>query len=282
MEVKVFVDVLFIINFIIDYILLSVTSFFVKKSPKIPRMCASSAIGALYASVVFFLPMNTFFSLLGTLSVAFLMVFLAFGAKKSRALIKDISVFYLVSIGASGVGFALIFTGNASHTAVNNGIFYADINAYTMLFIFVISVLIIHTATGYIKKQKIKASYMYNVTIEKNGNTVSDVALFDSGNFMTDPVTQKSVIIAEWQAISPLFSEEKITEAIVNHPEDFVYIGCRGLGNVSAMFAFSPDRVTSDEIDFREPVLIAITENQLDKSGSYRMLLPNTISIHTH
>lgn len=282
MEVKVFVDVLFIINFIIDYVLLSVTSFFVKKPTRIPRMCIASVIGALYASVVFFLPINTFFSLLGTAGIAILMVFVAFGTKSARALLKDISVFYLVSIATSGIGFGIIFSGKASQTAVNNGIFYADINAYTLLFIFAASIFVIHTATGYIKKQKIKSAYMYNITIEKNGKTVSDVALFDSGNFMSDPITQKGVIIAEWQTISPLFTEDKITEAIVNHPDEFVYIGCRGLSSESAMFAFSPDKVSSDEIDFDEPVLIAITENQLDKSGSYRMLLPNTISIHTH
>ncbi len=34
MTVKVYVDVLFIINFIIDYILLSITSLFVKKKAK--------------------------------------------------------------------------------------------------------------------------------------------------------------------------------------------------------------------------------------------------------
>lgn len=281
MEVKIYVDVLFIINFIIDYILLSATSFFARKFPGILRLCMASSVGAVFAAASFFMPFNTFFSLLATVSVAFLMVMVAFGSKKCVTLLKNTAIFILVCTAASGIAFAAIFSGKTSDIAVNNGIFYADINAYTMLLIFICAIAIIHTATGYIKRQKIKNSFLYNITIEKNSKKAEDVALFDSGNFMTDPISQKSVIIAEWQSVSSLFNEDKITQAIVNHPKDFVYIGCHGLGGVTGMYAFSPDKVTSDEIEFLEPVLVAITEMSLDKEGSYRMILPNTTKINS-
>ena len=281
MEVKIYVDVLFIINFIIDYILLSITSFFAKKSPSVIKMCTASSVGALFASCIFFVPLNTFFSLAFTSAVAFLMVFIAFGSKKALILLKDTAIFYLITITASGVGFGIIFSGKASKFAMNNGIFYADIDAYTLLFVFVFSVAIIHTATGYIKKQKIKSAFLYSVTIEKNGRTVCDTALFDSGNFMCDPITQKSVIVAEWQSVSSLFDEDRITEVIVNHPKDFLYIACHGLGAPTGLYAFSPDKVFSPEIDFSAPVLVAITENSLDRDGTYRIILPNSIKIES-
>lgn len=281
MEVKIYVDVLFIINFVIDYILLSITSFFAKKSPSVFKMCLSSSIGALFSAAAFFMPRNSFFSLFLSVLIAFLMVFFAFGTKKALILIKDTSIFYLVCICASGVGFSVVFSGKMSHTAMSNGIFYADIDAYTLFFVFVISVLIIHTSTGYIKKQKIKSSYIYNVTIERNGKSISDAALFDSANFLRDPISQKSVIIAEWQSVSPLFDEAIITEAIVKNPKDFLYIGCSGIAGVTGMYAFSPDKVTSSEVSFFEPVLVAITEKSLDKEGSYRIILPNSLRIES-
>lgn len=281
MEVKIYVDVLLIINFIIDYILLSVTSFFAKMSPSVFRMCIASFTGALFAVSVFFVPQNTFISLSLSATVAFLMVFIAFGTKKAFILIKDAAIFYLVSVTASGVGFAVVFSGKASKTAISNGIFYADIDAYTLLFVFIVSVLIIHTSTGYIKKQKIKSSYIYNVTIERNGRKVSDAALFDTANFMRDPISQKSVIIAEWQSVAPLFDEPIITEAIVKNPKEFLYIGFSGINGASGMYAFSPDKVSSAEISFFDPVLVAITENSLDKEGSYRIILPNSVKIES-
>jgi len=277
MEVKVFVDVLFITNFIIDYILLSITSFFVKKRPKIFKMCAASSFGAIFAAGIFFVQQNIIFLIFSSACVAFLMVFLAFGKTKATTLLKNTAIFYMICTVIAGFSFSFIsIRRNNNGIAFNNGIIYADIDAYTMLLIFIVSVVTIHTATGYIRKQKIKSNYLYNVTIEKNGRTISDTALFDSGNFMCDPISQKSVVIAEWQSVSPLFDENKITECIVNHPKDFLYIGCRGLSGISGMYAFSPDKISSFEIDFPEPVLIAITQTPLDKEGGYRMLLPNT------
>lgn len=280
MEVKVYVDVLFIINFIIDYILLTVTSFFIKKTPKISKICIASIAGAAYSACAFFMPLGAILSLLFSVAVAFLMVVIAFGVKKASVLLKNTAVFFLVSTVTAGVGFSFVFTGKAvQNYAVNNGIFYADVDAYTLLFIFAVSVITIHTATGYVKKQKIKSRYLYNVTIEKNGRKVCDTALFDSGNFLTDPITQKSVIVAEWQSVAPLFDEEIVTEAIVSHPENFVYIGCQGFDGNSGLYAFCADSVFSDEMDFSEETLVAITEMPLDKEGSYRMLLPNTAQL---
>ncbi len=281
MEVKIYVDVLFIINFIIDYILLSVTSFFAKKSPGILRMCSGATIGALFSATMFFISLNTFFSLLITAVVAFLMVMVSFGAKKASAVMKNTAIFYLVSVSSSGLAFATIFFKKSSNIAVNNGIFYADIDAYTMLFVFVLSVTVIHVATGYVKKQNIKSAYLYNVTIEKNGKIANDTALFDSGNFTREPISQKSVIIAEWHTVSCLFDENEITKAIVNNPKDFVYIGCNSFGGAKGMYAFSPDKVTSEEIEFQEPVLVAITDMLLDKDGCFHMLLPNDVKLQT-
>ena len=209
------------------------------------------------------------------------MVFFAFGTNKAFVLIKDTAIFYLVSAVVSGIGFSFVFSGKISQSAINNGIFYTDINAYTLLLVFVISVFLIHTSTGYIKKQKIKSSYIYNVTIERNGRSVCDSALFDTANFMRDPISQKSVIIAEWQSVSSLFDENAITEAIVNNPKDFLYIALSGIGGSTGMYAFSPDKVTSSEICFFEPVLVAITEIPLDKDGSYRIILPNSVKIES-
>ncbi len=277
MEVEIFVDVLFIVNFIIDYILLSVTSFFVRRRASIFRMICASSAGGIYSAAMFFIPLNTALSLLFSAVCALLMVVITFGVRCVGGLIKNISVFYLVSASIAGLGFSFIFSGNAgTHFAVNNAILYADINAYTLLFVFIVSVATIHIATGVIRKEKIKSCFIYDVTIEKDGRKISDTALFDSGNFLCDPLTQKSVLIAEWQSVSALFPESKITEAIVAHPEEFVYITCHSLGKESALFAFSPDGVWVDKTEFTEPVLVAVTENSLDKEGSYRILLPNT------
>lgn len=279
MTVKVYVDVLFIINFITDYLLLSITSFFIKRRPQIIKNTIAAAFGALYASFAFFLPAGTVLIVPLSVCISLLMVSIAFGVKKAAFLLKNIAVFYLVSFVSAGVGFAALSLGNryaGVNFAVNAGIFYADINAYTLLAVFFISVFVIHTACGYIRKIRIKSQFLYDITIEKNGKTVTDTALFDTGNFLRDPITQESVLIAEWQTVSDLFSEDTLSACVAAKPGEFSYIPCRGLGGSAGLFAFRPDNIHSSEIAFSEPVYVGISETTLDREGSYRMILPNT------
>ncbi len=273
MEVKIFVDVLFIINFIIDYILLSVTSLFARKKLKILNTVLAATVGGIFSAVMFFVPMAQFLSAAFVFSVSLLMILIAFGKRSFLKILKDTAILYLVSLVSGGLAFAVLPKYNS---LFNNGIFYADINAYSLLFVFVMAVIIIHGATGYIRRQKIKSSYIYEITVERNGKTITDFAFFDSGNFLTDPLSQKSVIVAEWKSVAPLFEETKITDAIVKNPQDFVYIGCKNFSTTTGLYAFYPDKISSDDACFCEDFLIAVTETPLDKEGSYRMLLPNT------
>ncbi len=282
MTVKVYVDVLFIINFIIDYILLSITSLFVKKRPRIIRTCLASAFGAVYAAFVFFMPFGTLFIFTLSVLTSFCMVMITYGIKNAAFLLKNIAVFYLVSFVTSGAGFAVLFFGNKFgkvNFAVNAGIFYADINAYAMLAIFVVSVTVIHLSAGYIKKQHIKSQFLYNITIEKNGKSVTDTALFDTGNFLRDPISQNSVVIAEWQTVSALFSGGRLSECVAKLPEEFIYIPCHGINGNAGLFAFRPDKIISDEITLSDSVFVGITETPLDREGGYRMILPNDFQI---
>ncbi len=278
MSIKIYADVLFIVNFIIDYILLSITSFFIKKNTNLPKMILASVFGAMYASFIFFVSTGIFFSFLLSIAVSMTMIIIAYGTKNFLVLIKNISIFYLVSFVSGGIGIAFLSLSNKMigvNYAVNSGVFYINIDAYTLLFIFVFSIVAIHTSTGYIKKIRVKSQYLYTVTIEKNGKSVTDTAFFDTGNFLKEPVTQTSVIIAEWQTVAPLFDFKSIDECVALSPKEFVYIPCRNLVGSGGVFAFRPDKIDADNMDINEPVYVGICNTSLDKDGDYRIILPN-------
>lgn len=281
MILKVYVDVLFIVNFIVDYVLLCVTSFFIKKKMHIARLLLSSFFGAVYASIIFFATFRAFFIFLLSFIVSVLMIIIAYGADSYKLLFKNTSVFYLVSFVSGGIGFALMSIGNkysSINFIINSGVFYVNLNAYTLLAIFIFSVTTIHFSLGYIKKQKIKSMYLYDVTIEKNGRSVTDVAFFDTGNFLKDPTSQDSVIIAEWQTISSLFDYSSISECVIKNPGEFIYIPCNSLNGTSGLFAFRPDKVITGELTLTSSIYVGICITSLDKEGAYRMILPNDFS----
>ncbi len=279
MLLNVYVDVLFIINFICDYILLSVTSFFLKRRVRTGRLITGAAVGALYAALVFFMPMTSVLLLPLSLAISLLMLLITFGAKRISLFFKNIAVFYLVSFVISGAGFALLSLANQRfgiNFFMSAGIVYADINAYQLLISFICAVLVLHFACGYIRKLRIKSHFIYNVTIQKNGKEVTDTALLDTGNFLKEPLSQKSVLIAEWETVSKLFPQNTLSECVAENPTEFTYIPCRTVSGRGGLFAFVPDAVSADGTPYPEAFYVGISEKSLDKDGSYRIILPNT------
>lgn len=278
MVIKVYADALFIINFIIDYILLCTTAFFAKKPQRFVRTCLASIVGALFASVVFFFPLKPYCLLPLTFLTSLFMVAIVLSGASGKQFVKQMAIYYLVCFVLGGTSFAFLCLANryqGVNFLINAGVIYADINAYTLLAVFAVSVAAIHVACGFIRKQRIKSRFLYRVEIEKKGVCVTDVALFDTGNFLKDPISQKSVILAEWKAVCKLFNTNNLSQLVLEMPSEFCYIPCRSVGGVSEVFAFTPDKVLVEGALLEEAVLIGICEKALDTDGRYRFILPN-------
>lgn len=282
MTLKIYVDVLFIINFIMDYILLSVTSFFIKQPSVLYKKFVAAGIGALFASVVFFLPIETLYMIPLSVLVSLVMVSCTFGIRKGIVLFRHLATFYAISFVGAGASFTALFFGNkyiGTSYAIKKGIVYADLPAYTIFAAFLCAIAIMYFACGYIKKVRIKSRYLYDVTIKKDGKSVTEQALFDTGNFLSEPLSQRSVLIAEWDAISTLFGTDTLAEAIAKTPGEFLYIPLKSVNGKTGVFAFCPDEIISGEVMLHESAYVGISETPLDTDGSYRMILPNTASI---
>jgi len=275
---KIYADVLFIINLISDYLLLCATAFVLKKRISSKRKMLAAAMGALFASVIFFLPLGVVFLLPMTLFVSVLMVATVFGIRKGAFLAKAVCSFYLISFAASGAMFGFCYLKNTTFT-VKSGILYADIPAYGALTVFLISVTVVHVSCGFVRKAKLRSRYLYDITILKDGKSVTDKALYDTGNFLTDPLTQKSVLIAEWAAVSALFDAETAAEAVAKHPGEFIYIPLKTVSGSTGIFAFCPDEIRVDEISMNDSAYVGISDKPLDNDGYYRMILPCSASI---
>ena len=277
MNLKIYIDVLFILNFMVDFLLIKATSFFIKQKVSLFKTALSAIFGATYASFVFFLPggAGVFFPL--TFGVSLLMLLVSFGKRKVRPFFKSVAVFYVISFALAGAGMGISFL-SPMNFFVNGGIFYADINAYGLLCAFLISIPLCHTVIGFVQKIRIKSNFLYDITIEKDGKEITATALLDTGNFLKDPVSQISILIAEWGAISPLFPEENFLDCIAACAGEFSYIPLKTVNGTGGMFAFRPDHVSSFEISFPEPVYIGITESPLDKDGVFSIILPNFVA----
>ena len=105
----IYIDIIFLENLFMNYIILFATGIIVKAPLKIVKTLLSSIIGSVYAVVSYMsiLEINSNFLLKIILSIV--MVYVAFNGKTARTFFKQLIIFYLTSFTFGGVAFALLY-----------------------------------------------------------------------------------------------------------------------------------------------------------------------------
>lgn len=192
----VYVDVLFVLNFFITYLILMLTKSLVKAVLKTYRLLLGALIGGVYSLVIFIPDMNAAVSVVGRLLASFLIVFSAFGFGRMSAFFKAVLCFYFSNLIFLGVILAIWLSFKSDAIVINNDVVYFDIPAAVLLVLalgaYVLSVLIIKIYNYTISKKEI-----YSLTIIKNGSEHHFFAFLDSGNRLTEPFSNYPVIIVD-------------------------------------------------------------------------------------
>ena len=280
MKITVYADVLFLINFIINLILLKISSLFMKNSSTILRMSISSAIGAVYAVCMFFPDISFLYIFPFKLMISVIMIRLICPGARAIRIIKFTAVFYMVSFTFAGVLLALIYIGNISSAAnplVHNGIFYFDISIGSLLVASAVSYALIAVSTAVFKRNKTLG--IKNLTIVLSDRICELAALSDTGNLLTDPISSFPVIIAEQNRLKSLFPRGvPSVESIGDCEVKMRLIPYSSLGCESGMLTgFIPDEV---QIDGKKTcrVIVAMSTEALSKSDEYNALFnPNIL-----
>lgn len=289
----VYADVLFVLNLIINYALLSATEKIAKQPTSPPRKLLGAAVGAVYAVCMFFPQAEALYTVAAKLIVSFILVSLSFSVKSPKPFFKTVAVFYAASFVFGGICLGIFyFTGSGKGTLVSNGIFYFNLPLRT---------LIISTAAAYaainglwrIRKSE-KARDYRKVKIYMNGKSVSVNALVDTGNMLTDPISSSPVIIAEFEALRSLLPKSftEIYEKCQAAPEAMLADGeiaspVRGIrvipyfslgSEVGMLIGFKPDAVKIGKTTSTD-IIIGIYGKYLSSERSYNALLnPEIIS----
>lgn len=202
----IYIDAIFIENFILDFIILYATSLLLKSKTKILKLIIASAFGALSAIAYYFISKNIFCVIVLNVFSAIIIVYVAFGFTKLKDFFNKILMFYLTTFifgGASSAFINIIF--------LNNNIK----NKYSIWFIFIIFIIVLFIINmiSKIKKLKInKNDLLCNITIYINGHSVKTKAMMDTGNLLKDPITNVPVIVLEHEVLKNV-----IPKAILNN-----------------------------------------------------------------
>ncbi len=205
----VYIDVLFAVNFSVNCSLLIITGKIIKYPLSKLRIFISSFLGAVYACFMFFPQIKMIYSISAKLCMSAIIISCAFSFSKWRAFFKTLFVFYLSSFIFGGITLGLFYFTNVGVKyggALNNGIFYFNFPWKVLFLSVLVSYLIVKIGFKSYKKSK---NILYEqVKISFLNEKISLTALVDSGNMLSDPISNTPVIVAELSGIKSILPKE--------------------------------------------------------------------------
>lgn len=275
--ITVYIDVLFLVNFMINILIIEGTGIITCTDTKWYRSLSSAFIGALYAVWAFFPGMRLAESIVMKLMLSAVLVWVAFGFKSRARFLKLWGSFYLASFIFGGSIIALMSTtglGSRLGAVYSNGEIYLNL-PWRWVFASAAGTYALVYAFGRIRKRRIaNEAAMRQLTIYINGNKVETKAIIDTGNSLFDPITGVPVIVCEHSTLKHIVPDgDALMEKMSDAGLKVRFIPFSSIGKKDGVMpAFIPDRVKIDGYEAKK-CIIGITESTLSKTAEYHALL---------
>jgi len=198
----VYLDSLFILNWIVNYLLLLVTAKVAGEPFHRVRMGVGGAVGALFAALAFFPAGAWLLNPVCKIAVSAGMVLTAFGG--SRHLLRVGGIFAGLSCALSG-GLLLVGQVGGKALSMRHGILTTDMDLKTVLLAAVLCycfLTVLFRRSGQHGKAELEPA-----VVSLGGESVLLTALHDTGNTLADPATGRPVLVVEGERLKKLFPE---------------------------------------------------------------------------
>lgn len=273
----VYWDMMFLINFAIDYIILYSTAktLFLKRN--IFKILSGALIGGIYG--IFAFEKSFVFNTLTYIFVTFFILYVTF----SKLNFKIVSTFYIISFLFGGIsGYLNNLYGVIK---MSNGFFYIENNLLAVLLGVVLSSFIVVISLKLLKRNTIKLRQIKTVDIFCDGKSVTVSGMLDTGNLLLDPITKYPVILVNFSDIKQIINEDlekfleendnlcvNINRRIINKIRLIPY---KNSSSNDILKGFKPDYIVIKEEKERKitDVIIAVTYNKLSENNEFNAIL---------
>ena len=280
----VYIDALFLLNFVVDYLLLLCAGRLAGEVLHRGRLALGAALAGAYAAAVFLPGMGFLLHPLCKLAAAVLALLIGYGG--SRRLLRVTLVFFAVSAAFAGGILALELLGGRGLT-LENGVFSSAMDLRLSLLsaagcYVVITLLFQRSARHTAARQELVPA-----VLTLDGRRVALTALVDTGNTLTDPATGRPVMVAEGEKVAGLFpSGQAPDEADLRDPVAALerlsqagFLGrCRLLPyqavgvECGMLLSLRLDGARVGREDYGT-LLVALSPNRLSDGGGYSALI---------
>lgn len=189
---KVYWDLLFLLNFAFDFILLLAVSIILRRRAKVKRLLLGAFVGAL-SIFLLFISINSIELFIIKFLVSVIMCLISFSFKDFKYFIRNMMYLYMTSIVLGGFLYLLNIEFSYKQTGL---VFYHNGLSINFIVLIIISPIIIFLYIRQALMLKNNYSSYYDLNIYfKNGKIVNLTAFLDTGNKLVEPITKKPIIL---------------------------------------------------------------------------------------
>lgn len=200
MYYEVYIDIVFLTNLLMDYILLRIVGRLFQCRGNRRRCLLAAAMGALFSCLILYIQSDA-----GPIAAILLhggcavgMVRVGCGLKKGGLLIKGVITLYLAAFLCGGFWEAATVTSDGG------------CSPRTFL-ILLAGVCLALCAAAYLSDSfRVRMKHIYPITLSYQGKVQPAYGFYDTGNLLTDPVSGEPVSIVEPEILETMLSGELV------------------------------------------------------------------------
>lgn len=280
----VYLDSLFLLNAVMDYLLLLCSARLAGEELHRLRMAAGGVLGGVYAAATVLPGMEFLLHPVYKIGSAVLMVVIGLG--KSRRLLRQ-SVIFLALACAFGGGVLAVGLLGGRGMSLDGGIIYSGMDLKIVLLSAAGCYAVFTLALSRVGRHTVQTGELVPTKLRIFDREISFTSLVDTGNTLTDPVSGRSVMVAEADRIAPLFPSEHtpMVEDLLAPAQAlsrlntgvwrgrFRLLPYRSVGvECGLLLAVRMDHVYLNEED-QGAMLVALSPTPVSDGGGYRALL---------
>lgn len=220
MYLELYIDIIFLVNFIMDMIILIILKKLLKLKSTVLRIICAGATGGIGACIIAIANFNSIILkfILMYIVISSLMLIIAFTYRDFKNLLKSIFMLYVITFFLGGILNSLYYHFNIGFyfSELIRGKLYDNRNVkyylYSALFTFVIVKILIF----FYQYTKTELKNIYEVEIIMEDKKLTGFGLLDTGNDLREPLTNKPVIIGEYEFIKEIIPD-CLKEIIVSY-----------------------------------------------------------------
>lgn len=241
----VYIDVLFCVNFVIDFLMLHFVRTVLSLRTRRLRLLGAAALGGIGSFVLLLPPMPFVLSAAVSVVQACVMIGAAFLPLSRRMFLKASGLLFCISFCFCGAMTAVEALFSPRHTMVRNSAVYIGISP--LLFIALTLVIYLGLRLFYRLMNKGAAeSCRCEVTIVYRGSTVRARGFVDTGNTLHEPFSGKCVIVGREEVFAKMFPGARVLAGTQEREWDksVRLVPFSSVGGSGLMPAFRPSEIT--------------------------------------